>query len=293
MNQYVHVNHIRLHYLDRPGGEPPLLLLPGLTANAHSLDGLAARLSPRFRTLAVDFRGRGLSDKPETGYGMADYAADVLGLLDALGLETAVPVGHSFGALVGLILAARHPARVPALVFLDSSHLLITERTVQLVKASLDRLGQTLPSRDAYLAAMRQMPYLQGYWDADLESFYRHDVLENADGSVQTHTRPHVIAQTIDAEYAEPWLDHVRAVRQPVLLLNATAPYGPPGAPPILPEEMARETAALFANCTYHPIPGNHMTAIFGANADRIVHAVSWFLADVGFGMSDFGEGDG
>lgn len=291
MNRFVHTNAIRLHLLDRSGGPPPLLLLPGLTASAHAFDGLAAAgLSPRFRTIAIDFRGRGLSDKPETGYGMAAYAADILGVIDALGLETAVPVGHSFGALIGLILAARHPARIPRLVILDSSHLLITERTVQLVKASLDRLGKTLPSLDAYLAAMRQMPYLQGFWDAHLESFYRHDVHVYEDGRVQPHARPDVIAQTIDAEYAEPWTDHIAAVRQPVLLLNAPRPYGPPDAPPILPEVMARETAALFADCAYAQVPGNHVTMIFGPHAPHVVSAITTFLENLGLGMSDVGK---
>ena len=75
MEQYTTVNGIRLHYLDCPGGDPPLLLLHGLTANAHHFDGLIdAGLSPRYRLLIPDFRGRGLSDKPESGYTIADHA---------------------------------------------------------------------------------------------------------------------------------------------------------------------------------------------------------------------------
>ncbi|MBE2197768.1 MAG: alpha/beta fold hydrolase, partial [Anaerolinea sp.] len=229
---FVTVNNIRLHYLDHAGGAPTLALLPGLTANAHSFDGLiAAGLSPHFRTLAVDFRGRGLSDKPVTGYSMADYCGDVLGLLDELGVATAVLCGHSFGALIGLILAAQHPDRFSHLIMLDSSHLLIKPETVELIKASLERLGKTLPTMDAYLAAMRQMPYLGGYWDDAIESYYRSDVRVNPDGSVQPHATPAIIAETIEHEYAEPWLASVTAVTQPVLLLNAPAPYGPPGAP--------------------------------------------------------------
>ena len=85
MDQFVQINDIQLHYLDHPGGDPPLVLMPGLAANAHSFDGLIkAGLSPTLRVLALDLRGRGLSDKPDSGYSMADHAADVLGLLDAL-----------------------------------------------------------------------------------------------------------------------------------------------------------------------------------------------------------------
>jgi len=279
MDRYAHINNLRLHYLDRDGREPTLLLLPGLTANARSFDGLiTAGLSPRCRTIAVDFRGRGLSDKPATGYSMAEYCGDVLGLMDELGLATAVLCGHSFGALIGMILAAHHPTRFSHLIMLDSSHLLITPDTVELIKASLDRLGKTMPSMDAYLAAMRQMPYLQGYWDADLESNFRADVRVNADGTVQPQTTPAIIAETIEHEYAEPWLESVTAVTQPVLLLNAPNPYGPPGAPPILSEKMARETAVLFANCTYQQLPGNHITMLFGENAIKTVEAIKEFV---------------
>jgi pimeloyl-ACP methyl ester carboxylesterase len=287
MSRFIQANGLQLHVLDRPGGPPTLLLLPGLTANAHSFDGLiAAGLSPRFRTIAVDFRGRGLSEKPETGYRMADYCDDVLALLDELERETAVLCGHSFGALIGLILAAQHPDRFSHLIMLDSSHLLIKPETVELIKASLERLGKTQPSMEAYLAAMRQMPYLHGYWDSSLESYYRSDVRVNADGTVQTHATPGTIAETIEHEYAEPWLKWVTAVTQPVLLLNAPAPYGPPNAPPILSEEMARETAVLFTNCAYRQVPGNHVTMLFGENARHTVVAIS----DFGCGISESGQ---
>lgn len=279
MSQFVQLQQIKLHYLEQAGGERPLILLPGLTANAHCFDGLvAAGLSPRWRTLAVDFRGRGQSDKPTTGYRMGDYVGDILGLLDARQIETAVLLGHSFGALIAIILAAQYPTRFSHLLILDSSHLLIKPETVHLIKASLERLGRTLPSMDTYLAAMRQMPYLHGYWDTSLEAYYRSDVRLNPDGSVQPHATPEIIAQTIDAEYAEPWADYVAAISQPVLLLNAPAPYGPPDAPPILPAALARQTAALFRQGHYQQLPGNHVTMLFGDNAPQVVTAVTNFL---------------
>jgi len=83
MDKIINVNNITLHYLDRPGGEPTLILLHGLTANAHAFDGIVqAGLSPRFRTLSVDLRGRGQSDKPASGYSLADHAGDILGLME-------------------------------------------------------------------------------------------------------------------------------------------------------------------------------------------------------------------
>ena len=279
MSNFVEVNGSKIHFLDRDGGSPPLICLPGLTANAHFFDGLISRgLSPRLRTIALDFRGRGLSDKPESGYEMAVYAADVHGVLDALGIEQAVICGHSFGALVGFVLAAQDQDKFPGLVIIDSSHLLITARTVQLVKASLDRLGVLLPSMEVYLDAIKQMPFLVGYWDNALENYYRRDVETFADGSVKPLTAPHAIAETIDHEFAEPWEKHINKISQPVLLLNAPGPYGPAGTPPILTEKMARETAAMFQECDFQQVPGNHITMLFGVNADFVMEAISSFV---------------
>ena len=85
MGHFAQVNGIRLHYLDHKGGDPVLVLMPGLTSNAQSFDGLVgAGLSPALRVLALDLRGRGLSDKPVSGYSLAAHAADVIGLLDVL-----------------------------------------------------------------------------------------------------------------------------------------------------------------------------------------------------------------
>ena len=109
-DRYLSANGIRLRYLDWPGGAPPIVPLHGLSANATSFVGLAAAgLSPRFRVIAPDLRGRGRSDAPPHGYRMADHAADVLGLLDALGLQRVVLGGHSFGAYLAIYLAATAP----------------------------------------------------------------------------------------------------------------------------------------------------------------------------------------
>ena len=88
---------LRLHYRDYAGGEagrPPILCLPGLTRNARDFDELAARLSPRWRVLALDFRGRGESGyaKDPMSYAPLTYVGDVDALLGAFdAVSTSVP----------------------------------------------------------------------------------------------------------------------------------------------------------------------------------------------------------
>jgi pimeloyl-ACP methyl ester carboxylesterase len=281
MDRFIRTNGIQLHYLEHPGDGPPIVLLPGLTANAHAFDGLVqAGLSPRFHALALDLRGRGLSDAPQHGYTMADHAADVIGLLDTLDLEQPALAGHSFGGLLTFYLAARYPARISQLIILDAAMSNATPATRAAIQPSLDRLGRVLPSWETYLDAIKQAPYFQGWWDPAIESYYRADVRVNQDGSAQARSRPEVIGAAMDGVIAEDWPTHLAAIRQPTILFQAPGPYGPPGAPPILSAEQARATIERLAGCRYVEVPGNHMTMLYGAGARRFVEEITAFLPE-------------
>src|SRR5512133_209779 len=137
-DRFVDAGGLKIHYLDVAGGDPPLVLLHGLSANAHSFGGLiAAGLAPTFRIIAPDLRGRGRSDKPATGYAMADHARDVVALLDALGLDRVVLGGHSFGAFLATFVAAHSPERVGRLIAIDAA-LTLNPKVGEMLKPSLD-----------------------------------------------------------------------------------------------------------------------------------------------------------
>lgn len=114
---------LRLHYRDYPGGSggPPLLCLSGLTRNARDFADLAERHSPRFRVLALDFRGRGLSgyDPLPARYNPLTYASDVIELMNQLGIPRAIFVGTSLGGLVTMTLAKLAPALIAAAILND------------------------------------------------------------------------------------------------------------------------------------------------------------------------------
>jgi pimeloyl-ACP methyl ester carboxylesterase len=280
MDQVAFVNGIHLHYLDHPGGDPPILLMPGLTHNAYSFAGLIeAGLSPRFRVLALTLRGRGLSDKPAEGYSMADHAADVLGLLDELEFDQAVLGGHSFGGVLAYYMAARHPERVSKVVAIDAAGSFHPDMR-ELIKPSVDRLGRVLPSWEIYLEAMKQMPFLDGWWHPAVEKFCRADVEIREDGSVKPRASANAIIEAVDQAVGEDWAQHLASIRQPVLLLNAPGPYGPPGTPPIFSKEQAMETVNAVADGRYVEIPGNHATMVYGESAIRVVEAIAAFLED-------------
>lgn len=114
---------LRLHYRDYPGdsSRPPLLCLPGLARNARDFAAFAERLSPRFRVLCLDFRGRGGSDfdpRPSR-YLPPTYARDVVELLDHLDIDRAIFIGTSLGGIVTMIVAAMAGERIAAAILND------------------------------------------------------------------------------------------------------------------------------------------------------------------------------
>lgn len=275
MHNFIQTNGITLHYLEKGGADSTVVLMHGLTANAHAFSGLLAAGLP-YRTLSVDLRGRGQSEAPATGYSMADHAADMLGLLDALGLDQVVLGGHSFGGLVAIYTAVTHPDRVSRCIIMDSGPMHPNVR--ELIAPSMARLGRTYPSWEAYCGILKAAQNIAGDWDEHMEAYFRADVRLNEDGTVSPIPNPAAIAEAAAKGLDIDWLAFIRQIPQPTLILNGPRPYGAPDAPAIIPRELAAQTAALIPDGTLVEIPGNHVTMLFGDNAALMAQAITAFI---------------
>jgi N-formylmaleamate deformylase len=108
---FVEANGLRHHVLAYgERGLADILILPGITSPAATADFIAAPLAAMgYAVFVPDIRGRGDSDTPPSGnYTLADYAADVAGLIEALGLNAPVILGHSMGARIAAAYAVEH-----------------------------------------------------------------------------------------------------------------------------------------------------------------------------------------
>lgn len=107
---------IRLHYREsgRRSG-PPVLLIQGLGADKNLWNLQCLALAPRYRTIALDNRGAGRSDKPYGAYSLEQMADDAAAVLDHAGVESAHVIGASMGGAISQIIALRHPTRVRSL----------------------------------------------------------------------------------------------------------------------------------------------------------------------------------
>jgi FAD/FMN-containing dehydrogenase/pimeloyl-ACP methyl ester carboxylesterase len=98
----------------------PVVFLHGLSDSARSFEPLLAQLPPSIRAIAVTQRGHGDAPKPEGGYTFEQMAADVVGVLDAMGIDRAVIAGHSMGSIVAKRIAIDAPDRVAGLVLMGA-----------------------------------------------------------------------------------------------------------------------------------------------------------------------------
>lgn len=105
----------------RPGDDAsPVICLHGIWDDSkYFVDFAEGGAFPGQPMYLFDFRGHGASDKPEAGYGLNDYAGDIIAFIVEQRLDEVVLVGHSLGALTSLLVAAELPDRIRAMVLED------------------------------------------------------------------------------------------------------------------------------------------------------------------------------
>ena len=114
---FVHVaDGTRIHYevTGRPGATP-ILMIQGLGASKNAWNLQRIAMATRFRSISLDNRGAGRSDKPTQPFTLEQMADDAIAVLDAAGVETAHVVGASMGGVISQIIAVKYPHRVRSL----------------------------------------------------------------------------------------------------------------------------------------------------------------------------------
>jgi pimeloyl-ACP methyl ester carboxylesterase len=243
--------------IGRAGGGPdPIVCLHGITAQHRAFNAAARYLEPSRGLVGVDLRGRGDSDKPESGYSLEAHAADVVRVLDHLGLQSAVLAGHSMGGFVALKTALTFPARVRALVLLDGGWPRVETRPEEMMEeekqeAALEeglarafgRLDMTFESPEAYLdfwfpdrnLTLDDLP-------PDLADYYLYDLGKVEGGYNPKASRAAAEEDSPSVSSTSPTAEEIRGVACPVALVRASQGFFP-GSDPLISDET-RDTMA-------------------------------------------------
>lgn len=292
---FVETNGVRLQYLEwgsRRG--PALILLHGLADNPHVFDDLAPAFADRFRVIAYARRGSGGSEI-KAPYDVGTLTEDLRGLMDALGVAQADLIGWSAGGDEITAMAARHPARVRRIVYLDSGYDWTDPDFAAAIRALplgfFERPAKASASLDAfrsYLAAL-MFPGLDDM--QRLEANTRQKIVIQSDGSVRDRTPKTVVDQLYAALFANPARDYA-PVKCPALAIYSEHLYDMAIADPIRRAQLVayerqywkpfqtKSVARIrreLENVEIARVPGAHVSFILTQRA-AVVDEVSRFL---------------
>ena len=140
--RFTRANGLVIHYrVDGPEALPPVVFINPLGCDLRIWSAVASILKPDFRVVCYDKRGHGLSESGPDRCEMADYARDLAGLLDAIGIRRATIVGISLGGVIAQELYRQRPELVAALVLCDTGAKVGTDESWDERIAAVERGG--------------------------------------------------------------------------------------------------------------------------------------------------------
>ncbi len=160
----VHTNGVELQYY-RTGEGPSMVMAHGFYANGRCWEPLVDDLADEYDIVMYDARGHGRSEAPQTGYGIDDRVADLVGMIDALSLDDPILLGHSMGGSTAAWTAATHPDLPRAIVLEDPAGMydppdttpdelarMVRENVNEWSNSSIEELEGDYPDCDPALA---------------------------------------------------------------------------------------------------------------------------------------------
>jgi N-formylmaleamate deformylase len=260
-------NGIRIHYYRTGGDKPPVVLSHGFGDNGLCWTRVTQVLEEDYDVIMPDARGHGLSDAPEAGYSTSDRAADLAGLIQALGLEKPGLMGHSMGASTTAALVVDYPDLAGCTILEDPgwggrlSDLSPEERRARAEERRANMLETKAQTREEVMAFGREQ---SPTW-AEVEFG------PWADSKLQVNLK---VLNALEAPRVH-WSEIVAKITRPTLLVTADPELGS-----IVTAEVAQAAANMNPHIQVVHISGaghNIRREQFG----KFVRAVSGFLADM------------
>ena len=258
------VNGLKLRLLDWGGdGRTPLLLLHGFTGHAHAWDTLAIALQPHFRVLALDQRGHGDSE-PADVYGPIVAFDDLSGVVDQLGLASAIFVGLSMGGRNAMYFASKRPDVVQKLVILDIGPE-ISKRAAQAPAGPPEpETWESIEQAAQHLYRGNPYPGIHYYrWVASSSLRAR------ADGALVWKWHPSVKERRANIDM--DWWGVLRSIPAPTLVLRGAES-------PILDRDVAERMAKELPQGRFVEIP-RAVHTLHEDNPEAVLAALSDFLS--------------
>jgi pimeloyl-ACP methyl ester carboxylesterase len=269
---------VQLEVLDWGGSGPPLVLLAGLGGTAHHFDDLAQALTPRSRVVGITRRGHRGSSAAAGGYGAVRLAEDVVRVLDAVGINNPVIVGHSFAGEEMHVLGARHSARIRGLVYVDAAFDQGFASDVEAYNA----VAKTVPTAPGPTASdLASFAALRAYLEKSgngPEGYLRTRYVLNPDGRLGLWAPDLSIRQTMTREIQAAYKPYnPERIRVPAIAIYA--------APASAEDLMRRGSSNRFAfpelvdRAAADPALRERVEKLFELTCERVKRHEQWFEA--------------
>jgi len=261
------VNGVNIAYSVQGKG-PPLVLVMGYRLNSSAWPAtFIAQLARRFTVITLDNRGTGLSDKPVTGYAIANMARDVHGLLDELGFAQVHMLGYSMGGAIAQELVRQFPDRVKGLILCATMaggpSATYAEPPVVRVMRDLDGLTPEQAARRIW-----SVTYAPGYLD-------KHRALaeEQMRREIALPTPLHAADLQFQAFAEFDGSQQLASIKQPALVLTGDLDR-------LISPQNSLKIAKLIPGARLILVPGCGHRVMWEATDECVAHIVG-FLDDV------------
>jgi aminoacrylate hydrolase len=207
--------------VEERGSGPAFIFIPGLAGLLNAWEYQIAELSRRYRCITFDHRGAGDSDKPAFGYSTEVLARDVIGLMDALGIDRAHMAGTSTGGCVLQNLAIDHPGRVRCAIF--SNTWVKADEYITRVQTTRKRIALAYgPDEYVKVSSLFTNGPMQFRYDLD-------KVMALETRSLQTAAPVGILTQRLDMTLAHDRSMQLSRIASPSLIVgtrdDATVPF--------------------------------------------------------------------
>ncbi|MGR2753119.1 alpha/beta hydrolase [Agromyces arachidis] len=205
----------------------PMLAIHGITASHRAWHHVADALPAR-RIVAPDLRGRGRSADLPGPWSLRDHADDQARLLDALGIDRALVVGHSMGAFVTVRFAAAHPDRVAGVVLVDGGlpiphpeGLAPDEVAAAVLGPAIARLAMRFADGAAYDQFWKAHPAIGPAWDERIADYVAYDLVGSAPELRSSSVADAVAQNVLELDGGDGYAAELEGLPAPVDFIRA------------------------------------------------------------------------
>jgi pimeloyl-ACP methyl ester carboxylesterase len=215
----VKVNNVNIFFRDTNTNLDSILCLHGRWGRGETWVDFIQHYGNEYRVIAPDQRGHGLSGKPDSTYSTKEMAEDMISLLDNLGINKSIVVGHSMGGAIAGYLGANYPNRVRALAILDKS----ASGPINSKGPSINSVEIVDPVTKNWPLPFKSLKEAQGFIREQMESelsyqYFMNSLEETVEGYQMMFSQK---AMAANIAHYEEWYYLLPKIKCPVLLIQA------------------------------------------------------------------------